>query len=48
MKVDKYLFRALVQFWNPAYSCFTFGKDSSRQNLLKSSKCTDLFERTQM
>ncbi|MBA0783278.1 hypothetical protein Gotri_001019 [Gossypium trilobum] len=25
MKVDKHLFRALVQFWNPAYSCFTFG-----------------------
>ncbi|KAG8498341.1 hypothetical protein CXB51_006877 [Gossypium anomalum] len=24
-KVDKYLFRALAQFWNPAYSCFTFG-----------------------
>ncbi|MFQ6662449.1 hypothetical protein Gotur_030288 [Gossypium turneri] len=26
MKVDKHLFRALAQFWNPAYSCFTFGK----------------------
>ncbi|MBA0662541.1 hypothetical protein Goklo_006639 [Gossypium klotzschianum] len=26
MKVDKHLFRALVQFWNPTYSCFTFGK----------------------
>ncbi|MBA0754758.1 hypothetical protein Gogos_020634 [Gossypium gossypioides] len=26
MKVDKHLFQALVQFWNPAYSCFTFGK----------------------
>ncbi|MBA0786931.1 hypothetical protein Gotri_026428, partial [Gossypium trilobum] len=26
IKVDKRLFRALVQFWNPAYSCFTFGK----------------------
>ncbi|MBA0755270.1 hypothetical protein Gogos_020055 [Gossypium gossypioides] len=26
MKVDKHLFRALVQFWNRAYSCFTFGK----------------------
>ncbi|MBA0880049.1 hypothetical protein Goshw_019681, partial [Gossypium schwendimanii] len=23
--VDKCLFRALAQFWNPAYSCFTFG-----------------------
>ncbi|KAL1164128.1 hypothetical protein V6Z11_A06G049400 [Gossypium hirsutum] len=26
IKVDKYLFRALAQFWNTAYSCFTFGK----------------------
>ncbi|KAL1092570.1 hypothetical protein V6Z11_D07G232900 [Gossypium hirsutum] len=26
MKVDKRLFRALAQFWNPAYNCFTFGK----------------------
>ncbi|MFQ6654024.1 hypothetical protein Gotur_025157 [Gossypium turneri] len=26
MKVDKRLFRALAQFWNPAYSCFTFRK----------------------
>ncbi|MBA0877386.1 hypothetical protein Goshw_004404 [Gossypium schwendimanii] len=26
VKVDKYLFRALAQFWNPARSCFTFGK----------------------
>ncbi|MBA0787413.1 hypothetical protein Gotri_026011, partial [Gossypium trilobum] len=25
MKVDNRLFRALAQFWNPAYSCFTFG-----------------------
>ncbi|KAL1165607.1 hypothetical protein V6Z11_A06G138700 [Gossypium hirsutum] len=24
--MDKYLFRAMAQFWNPAYSCFTFGK----------------------
>ncbi|KAG8482608.1 hypothetical protein CXB51_024401 [Gossypium anomalum] len=24
IKVDKHLFRAMVQFWNPAYSCFTF------------------------
>ncbi|KAG8482873.1 hypothetical protein CXB51_024089 [Gossypium anomalum] len=23
IKVDKHLFRAMVQFWNPAYSCFT-------------------------
>ncbi|KAL1087166.1 hypothetical protein V6Z11_D08G163700 [Gossypium hirsutum] len=26
LKVDKHLFCALAQFWNPAYSCFTFGK----------------------
>ncbi|MBA0670393.1 hypothetical protein Goklo_025158 [Gossypium klotzschianum] len=26
MKIDKRLFQALAQFWNPAYSCFTFGK----------------------
>ncbi|MBA0755644.1 hypothetical protein Gogos_020075 [Gossypium gossypioides] len=25
IKVDKHLFRALAQFWNPAYSYFTFG-----------------------
>ncbi|KAL1118451.1 hypothetical protein V6Z11_D01G035600 [Gossypium hirsutum] len=25
VKVDKHLFRALAQFWNPTYSCFTFG-----------------------
>ncbi|KAL1061183.1 hypothetical protein V6Z11_1Z038300 [Gossypium hirsutum] len=25
-RVDKHLFQALAQFWNPAYSCFTFGK----------------------
>ncbi|KAG8489523.1 hypothetical protein CXB51_017538 [Gossypium anomalum] len=24
--VDEHLFRALAQFWNPAYSCFTFGE----------------------
>ncbi|MBA0755643.1 hypothetical protein Gogos_020075 [Gossypium gossypioides] len=24
-EVDKHLFRALAQFWNPAYSYFTFG-----------------------
>ncbi|MBA0787207.1 hypothetical protein Gotri_025089, partial [Gossypium trilobum] len=24
IKVDKHLFCALAQFWNPAYSCFTF------------------------
>ncbi|MBA0731245.1 hypothetical protein Golax_020504, partial [Gossypium laxum] len=26
IKVNKHLFRALVQFWNSTYSCFTFGK----------------------
>ncbi|MBA0742951.1 hypothetical protein Gogos_005677 [Gossypium gossypioides] len=26
VKIDKHLFRALTQYWNPAYSCFTFGK----------------------
>ncbi|KAG8488724.1 hypothetical protein CXB51_016674 [Gossypium anomalum] len=25
VKVDRRLFRTMVQFWNPAYSCFTFG-----------------------
>ncbi|KAL1081695.1 hypothetical protein V6Z11_D09G083700 [Gossypium hirsutum] len=26
MKLEKHLFRAFAQFWNPAYSCFTFEK----------------------
>ncbi|MBA0764003.1 hypothetical protein Gotri_013384 [Gossypium trilobum] len=26
IKVDEHLFRALAQFWNSAYNCFTFGK----------------------
>ncbi|KAG8492536.1 hypothetical protein CXB51_009768 [Gossypium anomalum] len=26
VKVDTYLFRVMAQFWNSAYSCFTFGK----------------------
>ncbi|KAG8502644.1 hypothetical protein CXB51_001097 [Gossypium anomalum] len=26
IKMDKHLFRAMVQFWNPAYNCFTFGE----------------------
>ncbi|MBA0576892.1 hypothetical protein Golob_023790 [Gossypium lobatum] len=26
IKVHKHLLRALTQFWNPTYSCFTFGK----------------------
>ncbi|MBA0703063.1 hypothetical protein Goari_027504 [Gossypium aridum] len=27
VKVDKHLFRALAQYWNLAYNCFTFGVD---------------------
>ncbi|MFQ6631065.1 hypothetical protein Gotur_008954, partial [Gossypium turneri] len=26
IKVDRHLCHALAQFWNPAYSCFTFGR----------------------
>ncbi|MBA0786223.1 hypothetical protein Gotri_027852 [Gossypium trilobum] len=26
VKMYKHLFRALAQYWNPTYSCFTFGK----------------------
>ncbi|KAK5825985.1 hypothetical protein PVK06_020881 [Gossypium arboreum] len=26
ISIDEHLFRALAQFWNPAYSCFTFGE----------------------
>ncbi|KAL1173470.1 hypothetical protein V6Z11_A05G415700 [Gossypium hirsutum] len=26
IRVDKHLFRSLVQFWNSAYKCFTFGE----------------------
>ncbi|KAA3471197.1 Nucleoside-triphosphatase THEP1 [Gossypium australe] len=26
INVDKHLFRAITQFWNSAYSCFTFGE----------------------
>ncbi|KAL1173577.1 hypothetical protein V6Z11_A05G421700 [Gossypium hirsutum] len=26
VQVDEQLFQALAQFWNPAYSCFTFGE----------------------
>ncbi|KAG8480180.1 hypothetical protein CXB51_024950 [Gossypium anomalum] len=26
VQIDERLFRALAQFWNPAYSCFTFGE----------------------
>ncbi|KAA3476712.1 6-phosphofructo-2-kinase/fructose-2,6-bisphosphatase-like protein [Gossypium australe] len=26
VKIDKHLFRAMVQSWNSAYGCFTFGK----------------------
>ncbi|KAG8500656.1 hypothetical protein CXB51_004400 [Gossypium anomalum] len=26
ISVDKHLFQALTQYWNPTYSCFTFGR----------------------
>ncbi|KAK5776309.1 hypothetical protein PVK06_044268 [Gossypium arboreum] len=26
VQIDEHLFRALAQFWNPAYNCFTFGE----------------------
>ncbi|MBA0881149.1 hypothetical protein Goshw_026713, partial [Gossypium schwendimanii] len=39
MKVDKHLFRGLVQFWNPAYSCFTFEKVVARIKQKGDSKC---------
>ncbi|XP_012448538.2 uncharacterized protein LOC105771674 [Gossypium raimondii] len=26
IKADEHLFRAFAQYWNPAYSCFTFGR----------------------
>ncbi|KAG8492455.1 hypothetical protein CXB51_009579 [Gossypium anomalum] len=26
ISIDEHLFRALAQFWNPAYNCFTFGE----------------------
>ncbi|KAA3481561.1 Nucleoside-triphosphatase THEP1 [Gossypium australe] len=29
VKVDKYLFHAMIQFWNSSYSCFTFEKVDS-------------------
>ncbi|MBA0753576.1 hypothetical protein Gogos_021243 [Gossypium gossypioides] len=38
MKVDKRLFRALAQFWNPAYSCFTFWV-TGRIKQMGDSKC---------
>ncbi|MBA0731359.1 hypothetical protein Golax_023176 [Gossypium laxum] len=32
--MDKHLFRALTQFWNPAYSCFAFrGVDMKLMNI---------------
>ncbi|MBA0692415.1 hypothetical protein Goari_009979 [Gossypium aridum] len=33
-KVDKHLFRALTQYWNPAYSCFTFKKSRQHPDFL--------------
>ncbi|MFQ6651323.1 hypothetical protein Gotur_023688 [Gossypium turneri] len=41
MKVHKRLFRALAQFWNPAYSCFTFGRILGHVD----EAVTDLFDR---
>ncbi|MBA0638661.1 hypothetical protein Godav_029440 [Gossypium davidsonii] len=35
VKMDKHLFRALAQYWNPVYSCFTFGKSRQHPNFLK-------------
>ncbi|MBA0864151.1 hypothetical protein Goshw_000053 [Gossypium schwendimanii] len=34
VKVDKHLFRALAQYWNPAYSYFTFKKSRQRPDFL--------------
>ncbi|MFQ6657862.1 hypothetical protein Gotur_027360 [Gossypium turneri] len=31
INIDKHLFRALTQYWNPAYSCFTFWKDVKKR-----------------
>ncbi|MBA0756669.1 hypothetical protein Gogos_020099 [Gossypium gossypioides] len=39
VKVDKHLFRALAQFWNPAYSCFTFGKVTAWIKQKGDSRC---------
>ncbi|MBA0731389.1 hypothetical protein Golax_004562, partial [Gossypium laxum] len=39
VKVDKHLFRALSQFWNPAYSCFIFGKVAARIKQKGDGKC---------
>ncbi|KAG8497866.1 hypothetical protein CXB51_007030 [Gossypium anomalum] len=38
IKVDKHLFRAMAQFWNPAYSCFTFGKVDLLMNIIGMSE----------
>ncbi|MBA0722536.1 hypothetical protein Golax_003208, partial [Gossypium laxum] len=34
VEVDKHIFRALAQYWNLAYSCFSFGKKSLRDLIL--------------
>ncbi|KAG8482834.1 hypothetical protein CXB51_024440 [Gossypium anomalum] len=39
IKVDKHLFRAMVQFWNPAYSCFTFREAAARIQQKGDGKC---------
>ncbi|MBA0880891.1 hypothetical protein Goshw_006744 [Gossypium schwendimanii] len=39
VKVDKYLFRALAQYWNPTHNCFNFGKVATRIKLKGDRKC---------
>ncbi|KAK5811678.1 hypothetical protein PVK06_027033 [Gossypium arboreum] len=41
IQVDENVFRALAQFWNPAYSCFTFGEALGYVD----EATTDLFHR---
>ncbi|MBA0877569.1 hypothetical protein Goshw_018128 [Gossypium schwendimanii] len=48
MKVDKHLFRALTQFWNPAYSCFTFGKVDLVPTIERIHGFTSVFEDSRM
>ncbi|MFQ6656188.1 hypothetical protein Gotur_026400 [Gossypium turneri] len=40
IKVDEHLFRALAQFWNSAYSCFTFGEVDMVPTM---EECTNCF-----
>ncbi|XP_052885250.1 uncharacterized protein LOC128293777 [Gossypium arboreum] len=39
IKVDKHLFRAMAQFWNSTYSCFTFGKVVAQVQQKGDGKC---------